>query len=203
VRSFYLSLPNQDQFSIHIPYYTDVLHRYSYVRVIPDLSFVEGFVDAEYLKAFHKVSYPCYYIPIKKDNVHWVRCFNFEDIFRSDRVIVLVEGMKDAYIFLLNNIPAIAYLTSFPSQDLLDLLILMGKFIIFIPDNPVIDFAGKNAGDKFKEVMQFKKYQHYFVFNNYVGNIKDFGDWFLEEKREAAEKSFIFIKNFIRGIICD
>jgi hypothetical protein len=215
VKNFYLSLPKQGQVRIEIPYYTDVLKGFNYVRVIPDISFIEGCsIPLEYRNAFYKISYPAYYVPIKRENVHWgfilkgkdkhtpsytnwLRCFNFDDLFRDEGCIVMVEGMKDAYIFLENGIPVIAYLTSFPAKDLIDLAISRGKFIVFCPDNPVIDLAGKNAGDKFKKYMELIGYKSFLVFNVYHGDIKDFGDYFILDKREMVLRSFDVLKGLL------
>jgi hypothetical protein len=213
MKEFYLSLPDQKQFSFFVPYYTPILQKFDYVRIVPDQTFVKGFVDSEYENAFFKVDYPCYYIPIKKDNVHWgfilkgqgkhtpsytnwVRCFNFDSLFGPDQYVCLVEGMKDAGIFIEYGLPVLSYLTSYPGKDLIDLIVKMGKYIIFCPDG---DLAGQNAQIKFKKNMHDLGYDNYYV-HQMVGDAKDFGDYYKPELTEYVLMNFQNVKNILRSL---
>ena len=123
---FYQSLPEMGAFpDFYMEGYTEALQLIKGVRVVPNSTFVED-LSKDYRDMFNLVGYPSYYVPIKvgkehygftlkgsktKKNPHfslWLNMFNIEAIYADSPYLFVVEGIKDAYLWLYYGLPGVA-----------------------------------------------------------------------------------------------
>lgn len=209
--SFYMSLPKIDQSDLYVKGYTESLKLVEGVRVVPDSCFISS-VPSQYLKYFLMLEPPYYYIPVKIGRAHygfWLKgqaketfgISNYYRYFNLDALenknfpfIIIVEGIKDAYLPLKAGYPTIALGTASFSKNFLQLLKDKGKFPIFIPDSPDFDEAGRKAKEKFYKVTRELQMTS-FCFS--LHGHKDLGDYFDPEYQAFVLESFTKIKNYV------
>ncbi len=185
---FYCSLPKINTFDFYIKGYTEVLELVRGVRLVPNRDFLTS-LDKRWEDYFYSLPFPYYFIPIfigykcigfilkgeAKKTIKYsvgINAFNLDAVYSNLPFVILVEGIKDAYVFLQAGLPTIAILTNIASPDLLDFIKKHNKKIIFIPDN---DSAGESGLHRMKERLQ----------GNFMSwkwkEFKDSGDYFNEQ----------------------
>jgi hypothetical protein len=168
--NFYMALPKSVP-GFYIKGYTEALSFFRGVRVIPSEDFLSS-CPPEFRYHFEvvdhstgtKISYPSYYVPIKVGNEHfgfvlkspafklttgesWWKGFkvvNLDALYDPRPFVILVEGIKDSYLFLKAGLPVVCMLTAGPSQDFLQECARLGKTVFFAGDN---DEAGHRNFD--------------------------------------------------------
>lgn len=193
---FYSSLPTPEVLpSFYVRGYTEALHYYTGVRVVPDYSFVESLpkIHLEHIKA---AGFPCYFIPVERDN----KCYGYVvksyqkltpryttksyipglDCIKDGQAVVFVEGIKDSYLLKVVGLPVLPMCTSMISDDMFRFLQEHHCNVLFVPDN---DSHRDNTIEKFKK--KISKYSlSYFIYH--LKTVKDLGDYFVDELRSAA-----------------
>lgn len=195
---FYTSLPTLEQMpGFYVPGYTEALKTFTGVRVIPNPSFVDGLSkeDEKYLLS-RQLGWPRYFIPLILGNNcygyvlksyvkrtprrHTKNVYPGQELIKQGDVVCLVEGIKDAYILRALKLQAIPMLTSEPCDELIDYLEMLQCKLVFVPDND--DYRGTFI-KSFREKISSKKIPYYIY---KLEGVKDLGDYFLPELREAA-----------------
>lgn len=209
---FYSSLPTLEQMpGFYVPGYTEALKTFPGVRVIPDPSFVEGMgkADSIYLLS-NQLTWPRYFIPLMLGNNcygyvlkgrekrtprrHTKNVFPGQTEVVSRDVVCLVEGIKDAYLLRAIGIHCIPMLTSEPCKELLVYLETKQCQLVFIPDN---DQYRDNFIESFKKSISNFEIP-YFIYKLEV--VKDLGDFFLPELRDAALQNAKKIHKIVRAL---
>jgi len=206
LHEMYMALPLPGQAPIYIPGYTEALSYVPGVRVIPDHSY---YADVPYLyrQFFTPVEYPAYYIPVNVGRKHYgfilkgqgkmssryssyFPFFNLDAFLRPEPYVVVVEGIKDAGIFLERNIPVMAMLTSGMSEASASVFDLFSKVPIFVQD-------GDQAGDK--GVSQYKrKHPTSPMYRVRPFGHKDMGDYYDKPQlRPFVEATYSKVTNII------
>ena len=167
---FYSSLPKTVP-GFYLKGYTEALSYLRGVRVIPSEDFLISvpnefryFFDFKDPRSGEELTYPAYYVPIKVDRNHYgflikspgvkatpgeswwsgFKVANLEALYDPRPYVVLVEGIKDAFMFLRADLPVVSLLTAGPTLSFLRECKCLGKTIYFAGDN---DEAGLNNFD--------------------------------------------------------
>ena len=200
---FYESLPSLEMVpQFYVKGYTEALKTYRGVRVIPDMSYIEGLpkTHKDYLKA---AGFPCYFIPHIKNNYLYgytvksygkrtprkeVSGYNYlpgyEDV-KEGSTIVFVEGIKDSYLPRTAKLLTLPMCTSSIPTNLLRELAAIHCRIIYCPDNDehrnnsIVNLTKKLNTESFRIPME--------VF--YLQGIKDFGEFFDSPAQRAQALS--------------
>lgn len=206
LQEFYQTLPTIHQFpqeKFYIPGYTEPLREVRdatqlKVRVIPSREHVVD-LPQKHRENMFSVGFPCYYIPIKKGPEHygyllkgrqkktvkysqWYSVFNADAIYDGTTFLFVVEGIKDAYIFLKHRLPVISMLTSTLEEDTLKEIERYKKVLVVIPDN---DDTGAAKLQWFYDKLQ--GYANASTLYAIQGH-KDFGDWFDQAGNDVLRK---------------
>ncbi len=210
--SFYQKLPTLSQMpSFYVPGYTESLKTFKGVRVVPDLSFLEGF-PRKFMSFVQTTFFPFYFIPLYLgENVYGFTLKgtqkmtpNFTTIpilpgqseVEPGQTVILSEGFKDVYLFRIMGIPALPCLTSVPPAAVLKYLSKINCSVIFVPDN---DKHQNSHILKFqKTVASIRCPLKYEVFS--LKGCKDLGGFFdSESERVQSLINFKVIQNLLRG----
>jgi hypothetical protein len=167
----YLELPEPSEKLLYIPGYTETLECIEGARIVPSLDYYEA-VPYQFRKLFDVMIPPFYYIPIKMDSTHYgfilkgadkltskfstfYPFFNLDALLSDKPYVFVVEGIKDAGIFLLRGHPAISMLTSGMSDEHLQMFSFYDKTPVFVPDN---DPPGAKSLIKMKRYLDRQRY---------------------------------------------
>jgi hypothetical protein len=151
MKQFYTVLPTIAEMpSFYVRGYTESLKLFTGVRVVPSVDFLTE-VPYELRANFHKVGFPCYFIPIiDKQNCYGfvlkgvkkftpVFCTNFRmpglELVKPQDTVCIVEGFKDAYLLLASGIPTLPSCKAMVSKKMLSYLQSIHCRVLFIPDN--------------------------------------------------------------------
>lgn len=185
---FYLSLPSVQDCPFYVEGYSEALEFISGVRVIPNKGFIEG-LSEDIRKNILSVGFPCYYIPNKVGKDHYgfivkgnkkgtprygirYKFFNLEAVFDGQDILYIVEGIKDAFLFLFFKRSVVASLTTQLSDSDIEEISRHKKVVVIVSDNDTAGVAGSSK--------MFKKFRALGV-SAYVYRPKlhkDLGDWF-------------------------
>ena len=197
----YLMLPSMAKSDLYIPGYTEALQCVEGVRVVPDCTFEEA-IPFKFRRFFGVPGFPCYYIPIKMGVRHfgfilkgrgkstsrlssYYPFFNLDALLSPKPYVFVVEGIKDAGMFLLRGEPVMGMLTSGMSEDMSKVFQEFQKTPIFVQDN---DAAGDVGMRQMAHHM--KKIKQPFFHVKPSGH-KDMGDFFDHpELRFAVEATY-------------
>jgi hypothetical protein len=204
---FYMGLPNYDSAPLYIRGYTEVLASILSVRIITDVGLVNE-LDL-YLKQmyFWQMQYPCFYIPIlykgdhygfilkdnRKRNIkysNWLQAFNLDAVDCPGKYVFMTEGIKDTYWFLLNGLPALAYLTNAVDFEIIKFVVSHGKIPVMVHDN---DIAGIRGMNKFKRDCRKLKCTYFTFAVRWYKDSGDVFDYYLEIDKQ--------LKVLISGLI--
>ncbi len=210
--SFYQKLPTLNQVpSFYIPGYTESLKTFKGVRVIPDLSFLEGFPPQ--FTSFLKTTFlPLYFVPLYiGENVYGFTLKGLKKMtpsfttipilpgqseIKPGQTVILSEGFKDVYLFRVMGIPALPCLTSIPSSAVLKYLAKIDCSVIFIPDND--EYQNKHILKFQKTVSIIQSPLKYEIFN--LRGCKDLGGFFDSESERAQSLiNFKIVQNLLEG----
>ena len=215
-RDFFSALPLVNQvnpYQFYIEGYTESLRLFSDVRVVLDEGWLSG-VPLDLQDYFFRVNFPCYFIPIFSGN----NCYGFVvkgfrketprfctnmflpgcERIKGGEVVVLVEGLKDAYtpLLLCKDLPAVVIpmLTAVPSKELLSFFKSMGCSVLYVPDN---DGYRNDHKARFYELCG-KVGIMGSVFE--VSQVKDFGDFFSPVYRSAVLSEGKRLRETLKGL---
>ena len=159
--NFYASLPTSLR-TFYIKGYSEAFSMMDGVRVVPSIEFLTAVpYDLQYLFQFKdkktetKISFPMYYVPIKKGRAHYgfflksggikstpsetwwkgMKIGNLDALYSPHPYVVLVEGFKDAYLFLKTGIPVVIMAGATVSFDFIEEAKSLGKTIVHAGDN--------------------------------------------------------------------
>jgi len=216
-RSFFSTLPlvhQVDTYQFYVKGYTEALRYFSEVRVVLSEEWLVG-VPTDLKDYFYRVGFPCYFIPI----FYKQSCFGFVvkgfhketpkfctnmllpgcERITGSNLVVLVEGLKDAYVPMLacDGLPAVVVpmLTSVPSKELLYLFKEMRCEVLFVPDN---DSYQKEHRARFYELCG-KLGMAGTVFE--LSGAKDFGNFFDVETRNVVVSEGKRLREMARSLI--
>lgn len=207
----YLGLPKSLP-DFYIRGYTEALAYFKGVRVIPSEEYVQSLSgDVRYL--FHStnsegqsLSFPAYYVPIKMGREHYgfvikskgikmtpsvswwsgFKVTNLDALLDPRPYVVLVEGIKDAYLWLRSGHPVVVMTTARISKAFLEECKVRGKrWLFFAGDN---DEAGKINFDESKPWSFVNRCRELELspVDLFPESQKDWGAWFdVESKSEA------------------
>jgi len=209
LHEMYTALPTQAQAPIYIKGYSEALSFIPGVRVIPDHGYYAD-LPTIYKQFFSPVEFPAYYIPISMGRKHYgfiikgqgkmssryssyFPFFNLDAFLRPEPYVVVVEGIKDAGIFLERNIPVMAMLTSGMSEASASVFSVFNKTPIWMQD-------GDSAGDK--GVAQYKrKHPKSPIYRVRPFGHKDTGDYYDKpELRPLVEATYAKVTSIIAAL---
>ena len=207
----YNGLPFPETCPIYIPGYTEALSHVEGVRVLPDPSFYSE-LPLWLRTYFDPVEYPAYYIPVKLGNRHFgfiikgqgkmssrfstYHTFFNLDALTSDRpYAVVVEGIKDAGMFLERGLPALSMLTSGMSAESARIFVEFNKIPIIVQDK---DAAGDKGCQAFHRHMK-KHNLPFFRIRPLVH--KDMGDYYdRPDLRIHVESTFSRVLSVVHSL---
>jgi hypothetical protein len=184
----YMSLPDPSDRLLYIKGYTEALSFVKGVKVVPSQALYEE-IPFRFRRLFDTIQLPCYYIPIKKGSVHYgfilkglgketsrfctyYPFFNLDALLSSRPYVFVVEGVKDAGIFLSRGQPVLGMLTSGMSEEHAGIFAEHGKVPVFVPDNDPAGHIGMKQMQR-----HLKKYkQPFFCVSPKMH--KDMGDFY-------------------------
>jgi 5S rRNA maturation endonuclease (ribonuclease M5) len=216
----YEALPTIDEFKsmggqLYIPGYTETFELVpDVVRIVPNLGFTEGW-PVDIRKSFPLVGFPCYRISIKQGKDHygfilrgtqskktpryssWVSVFNLEAVYSKSTYLFVVEGMKDAFLFLYYKLPVIAMLTSNLQDAMYEEIAKQGKTVIFIPDGD--ETGRKQSVEMIKKSVQLGINSCVIKLNSAF--MKDMGEFMdYPEKREYIGRLFKYLMSISKQV---
>lgn len=207
----YSSLPLPSPKLLYIPGYTEALTGVTGIRIIPTYDFT-AMLPGIYRRFFDTMTYPCYYIPVKIGSAHYgfilkgidkmtsryssyYPFFNMDSLLSDKPYVFLVEGIKDAGIFIERGEPVISILTSGISPEHAALFRQFNKCPIIIPDN---DGAGKKGA---RRLVNRDNSLGISVFYVHVHGHKDMGNYYDSPNlRSFVEQTYSSAVSIARSI---
>lgn len=200
--AFYMNLPRPKHLpDFYLPGYTEALSYVQGVKVIPSYEFAKE-MPYPYNGVIATIPFPCYYIPIKLGKAHYgficksydkqtprystyYPFFNLDALLDHRSYVFVVEGVKDAGIFLERGEPVISMLTSGMGKDHAKMFVEFKKTPIFLPDN---DSPGRAGVREFcsHHAKRLKLAPCVVLASGH----KDMGDYYLPDKRLFVERTF-------------
>ena len=217
-RDFFSTLPLVSQVprrQFYVKGYTEALSLFSDVRVVLNEEWMSG-VPHDLLEYFYRVKFPCYFIPIFREN----NCFGFVvkgfsketprfctnnmllpgcERIKGGEVVVLVEGCKDCMIpmLALKGLYAVVIpmLTAVPSREFLGFLKEMKCTVVYASDN---DEYRANHTARFYELCG-KIGLLCFIYD--LKGSKDFGDFFDISTRDSVLSEGKRLREVVKSLI--